>query len=348
MSAALLVNALLPVAAAVAAVRRGGVVRRARARCCARRWTRCCRGWSSARSSRRRPRSRGRLTSVSRRSPGRRSAGVVIAAAACSRRVRDRRRAFFGSLTAFALMRTPPPPPGRGAAEPARGGRGRQVRVVAPGAPRLLRDRHERDVLRDAVRAVPGRGGALRRDRRSSGCCGRRRAWARSWPCSTSGWASRVHHNGRAIVLAAAGWGVGHRAVRAGGLAVARAGVRWRSRAPRTRISGIFRGALWNETIPDRAARAPRGRGDDLVVVRPAARQRARRGRARRCSGCGPSIVGGGVLVVAGCARARGRAPALLELRLEGVKPCGRPRRSRRAACRTRSAGRGEPRRVAC
>ena len=132
---------------------------------------------------------------------------------------------------------------------------------------------------------------------------------------STSGWAARVHHNGRAIVLAAAAWGV---AIALFGLAqtlwlalllLALAGAA-------DGISGIFRGALWNETIPDHM----RGRlaGVEMIswssgpLLGNAARGRerravraARRGLRRRRAGRGR--LGG----------AGGRAAALLELRLE-------------------------------
>ncbi|MFI6770042.1 MFS transporter [Streptomyces sp. NPDC050355] len=66
----------------------------------------------------------------------------------------------------------------------------------------------------------------------------------------TSGWTSRVHRQGRAIALAAAGWG----------LAVAVAGQLhsvWlvllflMLAGACDMISGIFRSALWNQTIPD-------------------------------------------------------------------------------------------------
>ncbi|GAB7033891.1 MFS transporter [Streptomyces sp. NPDC021749] len=66
----------------------------------------------------------------------------------------------------------------------------------------------------------------------------------------TSGWTSRVHRQGRAIALAAAGWA----------LAVAAAGQLrdvWLVLLCLTlagccdMISGIFRSALWNQTIPD-------------------------------------------------------------------------------------------------
>ncbi|MEU6216307.1 MFS transporter [Streptomyces sp. NPDC047022] len=66
----------------------------------------------------------------------------------------------------------------------------------------------------------------------------------------TSGWTSRVHRHGRMVVLAAAAWG----------LAVAAAGVAgnvWLVLLLLTlgggldMVSGIFRGAMWNQTIPD-------------------------------------------------------------------------------------------------
>jgi MFS family permease len=66
----------------------------------------------------------------------------------------------------------------------------------------------------------------------------------------TSGWTSRVHRHGLAIVLAAAGWGAG----------MAFAGIApnlWSVLAclalagAADMISGVFRGTIWNQTIPD-------------------------------------------------------------------------------------------------
>ncbi|GAA1424741.1 MFS transporter [Streptomyces thermospinosisporus] len=66
----------------------------------------------------------------------------------------------------------------------------------------------------------------------------------------TSGWTSRVHRHGRLVVLAAAGWG----------LAIAAAGVAgnvWlvllclAVGGAFDMVSGIFRSAMWNQTIPD-------------------------------------------------------------------------------------------------
>jgi MFS family permease len=67
---------------------------------------------------------------------------------------------------------------------------------------------------------------------------------------ATSGWTARVHRHGRAIVLAAAAWG----------LAVAAAGAAptvWLAlgclvvSGAADMISGLFRGTVWNQTIPD-------------------------------------------------------------------------------------------------
>lgn len=67
---------------------------------------------------------------------------------------------------------------------------------------------------------------------------------------ATSGWVRHVHHHGRAIVVAAAVWGTGIGLVAIAPnlawvlvlLAVAGAG---------DMVSGVFRGLIWNQTIPD-------------------------------------------------------------------------------------------------
>lgn len=67
---------------------------------------------------------------------------------------------------------------------------------------------------------------------------------------ATSGWTARVHHHGRAIVIAAAAWGA----------SVAIAGVMpniwllmvfFAFAGAADMISGIFRSTVWNQTIPD-------------------------------------------------------------------------------------------------
>ncbi len=67
----------------------------------------------------------------------------------------------------------------------------------------------------------------------------------------TSGWTGRVHRHGLAVLVAAAGWGVG---IVVCGLAtsvsVACAGLVVAGFADM--LSGIFRSTIWNQTIPDR------------------------------------------------------------------------------------------------
>jgi MFS family permease len=72
---------------------------------------------------------------------------------------------------------------------------------------------------------------------------------------ATSGWAGRVHRHGRAIALAAAGWGL---AITGFGLApdIAVALALLVLAGGADMLSGIFRATLWNQTIPD----AMRGR----------------------------------------------------------------------------------------
>jgi MFS family permease len=115
---------------------------------------------------------------------------------------------------------------------------------------------------------------------------------------STSGWAARVHHNGRAIVFAAAAWGV---AIALFGLAqtlwpalllLALAGAA-------DGISGIFRGALWNETIPDHM----RGRLAGVEMISWSSGPllgNARAGASAALFGLRGAVFGGGVLVVVG------------------------------------------------
>jgi MFS family permease len=67
----------------------------------------------------------------------------------------------------------------------------------------------------------------------------------------TSGWVSRVHRHGLAIIWAAAAWGL---AITAFGLATQLwvALVFLGLAGAADMISGVFRGTLWNQTIPDR------------------------------------------------------------------------------------------------
>jgi MFS family permease len=67
----------------------------------------------------------------------------------------------------------------------------------------------------------------------------------------TSGWTNRVHRHGLAVILAAIGWGVGITVVGlAPNLAVAVIALGFAGASDT--VSGIFRGVIWNQTIPDR------------------------------------------------------------------------------------------------
>jgi len=67
----------------------------------------------------------------------------------------------------------------------------------------------------------------------------------------TSGWTSRVHRHGMAVIVAAMLWGVGITIVGfASTLVVALAGLALAGAADM--VSGIFRSVIWNSTIPDR------------------------------------------------------------------------------------------------
>lgn len=114
----------------------------------------------------------------------------------------------------------------------------------------------------------------------------------------TSGWTGRVHRHGVAIVVAAGAWGV---AITGFGLAptlwlalpcLAAAGVA-------DQISGMFRGMVWNQTIPDHL----RGRLAGVEMLSYSSGPslgNLRGGLVARFTGVTGSIVSGGVLCVLG------------------------------------------------
>ncbi len=115
---------------------------------------------------------------------------------------------------------------------------------------------------------------------------------------ATSGWTGRVHHHGRAVVLASAVWG--------GSVALAGlAGSIWLALAllaaagAADMVSGIFRGTVWHQTIPD----DKRGRlaGIEMLSysVGPLGGQ-ARAGIVADLTSVRTSIISGGVLCVLG------------------------------------------------
>ena len=116
----------------------------------------------------------------------------------------------------------------------------------------------------------------------------------------TSGWTSRFHHHGRAVVVASMAWGG---AIALAGLAptVWVALVFLVVAGGADMISGIFRGVIWHQTIPDEK----RGRlaGIEMLSysVGPLGGQ-ARSGLVADATTVRTSIVSGGVLCVVGVA----------------------------------------------
>ena len=116
----------------------------------------------------------------------------------------------------------------------------------------------------------------------------------------TSRWTRRVHRHGRAVALAAAGWGA---AIVAFGfadalwLALALLAVAGAADA----ISGIFRGVMWAETIPDRL----RGRLAGIEMISWSSGPtlgNVEAGAVAALTSVRTAVVSGGVLCVAGTA----------------------------------------------
>ena len=248
-------------------------------------------------------------------------AGVIIAAASVAAAYAIDIGSFVLSLTAFAFMRTPPPPPDaeppslRGVLEGVKYAGTRQellgsyvidMNAMFFGMPFALfpafAERYGGTSVVGLLWAAPAVGGIA--------------------AMLTSGWSARVHHNGRAITLAAAAWGVG---IVGFGLAqslwlalamlvVAGAG---------DGVSGIFRGALWNETIPDRL----RGRLAGVEMISWSSGPllgNARAGASAGWFGLTTAVVDRRRVRGRRQRRDRGAAPEVLELRLESVKPARR------------------------
>ena len=147
-----------------------------------------------------------------------------------------------------------------------------------------------------------------------------------------SGWTARVHHHGRAIVLAAAAYGV----------CIALAGLMptfWLVAAffalagAADMVSGVFRGIVWSQTIPE----AMRGRLAGIEMLSyslgPLGGQ-VRAGITADLWSVRGSITSGGIACVVGGRRDRAVAARLLVLR-----------RPHRRARRRRARGARRPRR---
>jgi MFS family permease len=124
----------------------------------------------------------------------------------------------------------------------------------------------------------------------------------------SSGWVSRVHRHGLAILLAAAGWGAGIVVCGvAPGIALACAGLVVAGFADM--VSGIFRGTIWNQTIPDRL----RGRLAGIEQISYSSGPllgNVEGGLVAAVAGVRASIVSGGLLCFAGVAVAAAAMPA--------------------------------------
>jgi len=126
---------------------------------------------------------------------------------------------------------------------------------------------------------------------------------------ATSGWTKAVHRHGRAVCIAAVAWGVG----------IALAGLTtniWlvlvflAFAGGADMVSGIFRGAMWNQTIPDEV----RGRmaGIEMLSysIGPLLGQ-VRSSTAASLLSLRGSFISGGIMCVAGVAIAAACLPAL-------------------------------------
>jgi len=125
---------------------------------------------------------------------------------------------------------------------------------------------------------------------------------------ATSGWITRVSRHGAAVCIAAAGWGVGIVVVGlAPGVVLALVGLVVAGFADM--VSGIFRGTIWNQTIPDRL----RGRLAGIEQVSYSSGPllgNVEAGVVASIAGVRVSIVSGGVLCIAGVAVAAALLPA--------------------------------------
>ena len=216
--------------------------------------------------------------------------------------------ATFGvSLLALALMRAVPPPPGaerpslRGIAEGFRYARSRPELVGTYGIDLIAMFFAMPLALFPAFAEEFGGAGAL-------GLLYAAPSIGSLVATATSGWTARVHRHGMAVVWAAAGWGV---AVTAFGLApnLGLAILLLALAGGADMISGIFRGAIWNTTIPDHL----RGRLAGIEHVSYSAGPllgNVRAGAVAGFAGIRGSIVSGGVLCVAGVAVAALLLPA--------------------------------------
>ena len=125
----------------------------------------------------------------------------------------------------------------------------------------------------------------------------------------TSGWTVRVHHQGRAILVAATAWGMAIVIFGvAPSLAIAFLGLALAGAADM--VSGIFRLTIWNRTIPD----SFRGRLASIEMVSYSSGPllgNTESGVVATFIGVGPAVVSGGLLCIAAVLVTATALPAL-------------------------------------
>jgi MFS family permease len=222
--------------------------------------------------------------------------GLLIATAGAAVTYSADLATFAVSLAALAAMRTPPPPERQALGlhaigEGLRYARSRQeligtyaidINAMFFGMPMALfpaiAERYGGGAVVGLLYAAPSAGAVV--------------------ATLSSGWSARVHRHGRAVVLAATGWGV---AIVVFGLA----GSLWlalvclAAAGGADAVSGIFRATIWNETIPDRL----RGRLAGVEMISWSTGPllgNAEAGFASALVGLRTSVVAGGALCVVG------------------------------------------------
>jgi MFS family permease len=231
---------------------------------------------------------------------------------------------FGASLVALAMMRAVPPPP---EAEPPSLRRVLEGWRYARGRPELI-GTYVVDMvamffgmpqaLFPAVAAELGGPGVL-------GVLYAAPAAGALLATGTSGWAGRVRRHGAAVCLGAAAWGAGVVVFGlAGGLPLAVAGLCVAGAADM--LSGLFRSAIWNQTIPDHL----RGRLAGIEQVSYSTGPllgNVESGVAASLAGVTGAVVSGGVLCIVGVAVAVGFLPDFWRYRADEdavvVEPAG-------------------------
>ena len=206
---------------------------------------------------------------------------------------------FAVSLVALALMRAVPPPPDaerpslRRVVEGLRYARGRQDLIGTYAVDLAAMFFGIPEALFPAVAAGLGGPGVL-------GLLYSAPAFGAMVAAATSGWTGRVHRHGWGVILAAGGWGVAVtlfglvRSLPLALLCLAAAGAA-------DAVSGVFRTAIWNRTIPDRL----RGRLASIELLSYSTGPLlgyAESGAVAALFSVRVSIVSGGLLCLAGCA----------------------------------------------